>query len=151
IQRQGAEYLLVDLDSGTGIYHNGHRVTNVVMKADDVFSIGRHGFVFRPAGVFLLGDMRPAFLEADDVTVFGYLPLLFGRRRILDALLDDVSFVVRRGTMLGVVGPSGSGKSTLLRAVAGIVPVAQGRLLFDKQILDARSNRRRIGIVPQED
>ncbi len=42
--------------------------------------------------------------------------------------LRDVSFEVRHGTALGIVGVNGAGKSTLLRTVAGILPPTQGRV-----------------------
>ena len=35
------------------------------------------------------------------------------------------------GSVVGLVGESGSGKSTLARAAVGIVPLEQGRILFD--------------------
>ena len=42
--------------------------------------------------------------------------------------LRDVSFEVRHGTALGIVGVNGAGKSTLLRTVAGILPPTRGRV-----------------------
>jgi multiple sugar transport system ATP-binding protein len=42
--------------------------------------------------------------------------------------LRDVTMSIDAGELVGVIGPSGSGKSTLLRAIAGIVPIADGRL-----------------------
>ncbi len=44
------------------------------------------------------------------------------------AIVRDVSFHVRRGTWLALVGSSGSGKTTILRALAGLEPIAAGRL-----------------------
>jgi peptide/nickel transport system ATP-binding protein len=49
-----------------------------------------------------------------------------GVRRI-DAA-RDVSFGVAEGEAFGLVGESGSGKSTVLRAIAGLIPHAQGRV-----------------------
>lgn len=47
------------------------------------------------------------------------------------AVVDDVDLVVADGDVLAVLGPSGCGKSTLLRAVAGLEPLAAGRMAWD--------------------
>ena len=39
------------------------------------------------------------------------------------AVLDDVTFSIRRGEMVALIGASGSGKSTLIRSIAGLVPL----------------------------
>jgi ABC-type polysaccharide/polyol phosphate transport system ATPase subunit len=57
--------------------------------------------------------------------------LRLGRRermvREIEAL-KDVSFEVKHGTVLGVIGANGAGKSTLVRTVAGILPPTIGRV-----------------------
>ena len=47
--------------------------------------------------------------------------------------LRDVSFDVREGETVGVVGLNGSGKSTLLSAVAGVLPLTNGELLVSDE------------------
>lgn len=42
--------------------------------------------------------------------------------------VDDVSFSLRRGQVLGIIGANGSGKTTLLRLVAGIYPIDRGEI-----------------------
>ena len=52
------------------------------------------------------------------------------RRRMIREInaLNDVSFEVDHGTVLGIVGVNGAGKSTLMRTVAGILPPTKGRV-----------------------
>ncbi|HLS12903.1 MAG TPA: ABC transporter ATP-binding protein [Beutenbergiaceae bacterium] len=45
--------------------------------------------------------------------------------------VDRVSLQVQQGQVLALLGPSGCGKSSLLRAVAGLEPVAEGRITFN--------------------
>ncbi|HSJ43444.1 MAG TPA: ABC transporter ATP-binding protein [Euzebyales bacterium] len=49
------------------------------------------------------------------------------RMRTVEAV-RDVSFVVRPGESIGIIGHNGSGKSTLLRAIAGLQPATDGRV-----------------------
>ncbi|WP_026657153.1 ABC transporter ATP-binding protein [Butyrivibrio sp. AC2005] len=44
--------------------------------------------------------------------------------------LQDVSFTLSKGEVLGIVGESGSGKSTLLRVISGMIPPSSGSLYF---------------------
>lgn len=54
--------------------------------------------------------------------------LSFSRRGA--PILQDVSFRLRRGSLLAVVGPSGAGKSTLLSLLAGFERAGAGRIAF---------------------
>lgn len=55
--------------------------------------------------------------------------------------VDDVSFSLKKGEVLGLVGESGCGKSTLSKSLLGLVPVREGQIIFggnDLTQLDAR-------------
>jgi peptide/nickel transport system ATP-binding protein len=62
-----------------------------------------------------------------------------GARRIFAA--SDISFQVAEGGAFGLVGESGSGKSTVLRAIAGLIPHAQGRVTLSGQEMNSRRTK----------
>jgi ABC-type multidrug transport system ATPase subunit len=69
------------------------------------------------------------------------------------ALLHNVSFSARTGTLTAIVGPSGAGKSTLAKLIGGTVRPTMGAVTLDGHDIHAQfsSLRTRIGMVPQDD
>jgi peptide/nickel transport system ATP-binding protein len=80
----------------------------------------------------------------------------FGRGRKAVPALVGVSFTLREGESVGIVGPSGSGKSTLARIVSGHLPMDSGEIVLEGNALptswkgDDRLRRRRIQLVMQD-
>ncbi len=85
----------------------------------------------------------PIVVQGDDVKVwFPVSEGLFGRRML--RAVDGVSFTVRAGETLGVVGESGCGKSTLSRAALNLVPVTAGAVtVLGRDITHADQNAMR--------
>ena len=46
--------------------------------------------------------------------------------------VNDISFSIDKGEIVGILGPNGAGKTTLLRMIAGIMTPSDGEVLFDK-------------------
>ena len=64
-------------------------------------------------------------------------------------VVDDVSFVVKRGETFGLLGSNGSGKTTTLRALLGIYAPTEGTLTIDGQAF-AVDGPVKIGYLPEE-
>jgi len=67
--------------------------------------------------------------------------------------VDGVSFDLRRGEAVAIVGESGCGKSTLARTILGLVPPTKGRISFNGRGLEAREIRKfrsQVGFVQQD-
>lgn len=67
----------------------------------------------------------------------------YTQRGIVNAV-NDVSFDVSAGEIVGIIGESGSGKSITCRSIMGLVPypgkVAGGRILFEENDLLEQEN-----------
>lgn len=71
----------------------------------------------------------------------------FGDRQVL----DDVSFEIRRGEVLGFLGPNGAGKTTTMRILTGFFPPSSGKVWINGQDLfkDPASAKKQIGYLPE--
>jgi ABC-2 type transport system ATP-binding protein len=71
----------------------------------------------------------------------------FGKQKAL----DDVSFEVQSGSVVGFLGPNGAGKSTMMKIITGFIPQTSGAvevngMSIDNQEIDIRTN---IGYLPE--
>lgn len=80
------------------------------------------------------------------ITVSG-LTKVYGAQRAV----DDISFEVKTGEVLGFLGPNGAGKSTTMKVITCFIPPTAGRVTlegFDTQV-QPREVRRRVGYLPE--
>jgi len=65
--------------------------------------------------------------------------------------VDDISFTVARGEIVGLLGPNGAGKSTTMRVLAGFMPASSGtvRVAGFDVFHESDETRRRIGYMPE--
>ena len=65
--------------------------------------------------------------------------IIFQKQVAAVQAVDDISFVLRRGETLGVVGESGCGKSTMARCVARLLEPTSGKVSFSTARTSASS------------
>jgi ABC-2 type transport system ATP-binding protein len=72
---------------------------------------------------------------------------LYGEQRAL----DDVSFKVNTGEVVGFIGPNGAGKSTMMKIITGYIPQSQGEVWVNdiNTLENGLEIRRMIGYLPE--
>ena len=78
------------------------------------------------------------------------LSFLFGKR----AILDNVSFSVNQGQIVGLLGPNGVGKSTIFNLITGLIKPSYGSIIIQSKTVNQypiylRTKKFKIGYVPQ--
>jgi ABC-2 type transport system ATP-binding protein len=65
--------------------------------------------------------------------------------------VDDVTFSLDKGDLLGFLGPNGAGKSTLMKIITGYLPATEGEIFVngEKVTVDGVDIRRQIGYLPE--
>jgi len=66
------------------------------------------------------------------------------------AALSDVSFFVREGEVLGLIGPNGSGKTTLFECMGGVLPLDGGALVRDGRPVGSRERASMLFYLPDQ-
>lgn len=66
--------------------------------------------------------------------------------------VDEVSFTIRPGEILGYIGPNGSGKSTTVKMITGLIEPTSGEVFYGGRSIqnDLVSYKQQIGYVPEE-
>ncbi len=76
------------------------------------------------------------------------LTLAYGKTTVI----DNMSFSVNKGEMLGLIGPNGSGKSTLIKAISHVITPRSGRVILDGKdisVIQRAELARLLAVVPQ--
>ena len=68
-----------------------------------------------------------------------------------NCILDNISFSLDKGKVLGIVGPSGVGKTSLIKGIVGIYKGTEGKVLYDgEEVYDNPNIKKKIAFVPDE-
>lgn len=72
---------------------------------------------------------------------------LFGKQKAL----DEVSFSIKKGELVGFLGPNGAGKSTMMKIITGFLPADSGEVVVNGQKIVSKNLeiRKNIGYLPE--
>lgn len=91
-----------------------------------------------------------------DILKVENLSKIYGKKETLVRAIDNISFSIKRGEFVAIIGASGSGKSTLLHLLAGIDTPTSGKIFIENQELSELNKdqltifrRRQIGLIYQ--
>ncbi len=73
---------------------------------------------------------------------------LFGKQKAL----NNVSFSIKKGELVGFLGPNGAGKSTMMKIITGYLPFDSGKIFINNQEISSNNIeiRKDIGYLPEQ-
>jgi len=150
LHKTSSGYLIEDLKSTNGTYINGKQVKGKIpLNKGDEIQVGIHSFILtldekNNATLVKKGFLDGFSIEAKNITIE-----VGGGAK----LLDDISFTVNPGELVGLMGLSGAGKTTLIKALNGYDKPNSGTSLINGNDLYENYNlvKSIIGYVPQDD
>lgn len=141
----------------TAVIFITHKVEEALKIADDI-TILRDGRICQIVKPENTGDsqIETEILGQDKKGHFPRLAVKKGEEllrveHISNRFLEDISFTLRRGEIIGVAGLVGSGRSSLLRAIVGLDKVEYGRVIItsEKQHSKSGTIHNNIGYMPE--
>ncbi|HFE46567.1 MAG TPA: ABC transporter ATP-binding protein [Nannocystis exedens] len=135
--RQGQSAVAASLSSISGMYEDNLYVSTLYEY------LGQE--VAQPLGDALVGPKPGDGVRFEDVS--------FTYPGATEAALEGVTFHLRRGQTLALVGENGSGKTTLIKLLTRLYRPSRGRILLDGRDLDSWQEsalRKRVGVIFQD-
>ncbi len=101
-------------------------------------------------------NAQPSILTVSNLSKIYESKGLFGKTTNTVAAVNNVSFEIKKGETLGLVGESGCGKTTLSRMLLGLIPASNGSIIFNQHNItkssqkDLRKLRKEMQIIFQD-
>ncbi len=143
-------YEIEDLNSTNGTYVNHKQISGkYTVKKNDEIQLGVHNFILDIDNNNNISIVKKEFLDGWSIESKGITLEVEGGTK----LLDEISFTVNPGELVGLMGLSGAGKTTLLKALNGYDKPTKGTSYINGINLYKNFDmlKTSIGYVPQDD
>jgi ABC-type multidrug transport system ATPase subunit/pSer/pThr/pTyr-binding forkhead associated (FHA) protein len=142
--QEGGTYRITDLNSTNHVYVNNQITTNLLLKLGDEIRIGPYRLTYE-------GTRLTQYDESNFIRIDAQNLKQSGNNNVI--LLNNISISIPPHKFVALVGGSGAGKSTLMKALNGLWPVQQGKVLYNGQdyYRNLAAFSTQIGYVPQDD
>ena len=146
----GESCYVEDLHSINGTYVNNRRIKRARLSDYDRISISSAAYTYFDKK--LLYSTSAGGIGIDVVNISREVQDRNAKGKRV-RLVSDVSFSVKAGDFVAIVGGSGAGKSTILDCINGLRPATRGRIFYDTNDYydNINSYKGVIGYVPQKD
>ncbi len=123
-----------------------------------IFHNASHPYTKKLLAAIPTDSKPPSQVQAEPLIRISHLCTWFAQGKGKEPVkaVNDVSFDINRGEVLGLVGESGSGKSTIGRSILRLVPITSGEVIFDDIDVtalhgrDLKHMRRRMQMIFQD-
>nr|WP_244432031.1 type I secretion system permease/ATPase [Rhodopseudomonas sp. B29] len=153
-------YLVINQESTAGIIIAGSILTSRTLAPVEIAIANWKGFVSARQSGHRLDQLLTLLPEEEELLALPAPVETVAMEHVYvnapasdRTVLNDVTFSLRRGEGVGIIGPSGSGKSSLVRALVGVWPQMRGKITLDNAALGQWSSEalgRHIGYMPQD-
>lgn len=158
---------------GVGVIYVSHRLAEISNVADSV-TILRNGKVVVTAEISelndsaIVGHMTGELIESKGIRTLDLseAPVVLSLKNVsIENKVENISFDLKRGEVIGLAGLLGSGRSEILRAIAGFEPIGSGSItitiansmphknnvkyMINMGVALSPENRRAEGIIPR--
>jgi ABC-type multidrug transport system ATPase subunit/pSer/pThr/pTyr-binding forkhead associated (FHA) protein len=142
--QEGGTYRITDLNSTNHVYVNNKPTTNSLLKLGDEIRIGPYRLTYE-------GNRLTQYDESNFICINAQNLKQSGNNNAI--LLNNISISIPPRKFIALVGGSGAGKSTLMKALNGLWPAQQGKVLYNGQnyYRNLAAFSTQIGYVPQDD
>ncbi len=147
-------------EEGVSIIFVGHKLDEIIQIADRI-TVMRDGVVRKTIArdeadeeelAYLISGQKLQFLGrrkeaaegAGQAVEAGEPPLLQVENLGREGQFHDVSFTLRKGEVLGLIGSLGAGRSEVAQSIFGLQPFDRGRVLLEGEPLQLKNNRQAI-------